>query len=62
MSQSFIYDLLSAPPDVVTALDQRAKLGEIPGGTAGKSIEAQERLAEGMSLRGTTRKGFLGSD
>jgi len=31
-------------------LDERAKHGEtvVPGGTGGKSLEAQEHLAEGM--------------
>lgn len=33
-------------------LDERAKHGEtvVPGGTGGKSLEAQEHLAEGMQL------------
>ncbi|KAJ0771968.1 10 kDa late embryogenesis abundant protein [Helianthus annuus] len=33
-------------------LDQRAAKGEtvVPGGTRGKSLEAQERLAEGICL------------
>lgn len=31
-------------------LDEKAKQGEtvVPGGTGGKSVEAQERLAEGI--------------
>lgn len=31
-------------------LDERARLGEtvVPGGTGGKSLEAQEHLAQGM--------------
>jgi hypothetical protein len=33
-------------------LEERVKLGEtvIPGGTGGKSLEAQQHLAEGMQL------------
>ena len=33
-------------------LDQRAQAGEtvVPGGTGGKSLKAQEHLAEGMQL------------
>lgn len=33
-------------------LDEKARQGEtvVPGGTGGKSLEAQERLAEGESL------------
>ncbi|KVI09944.1 late embryogenesis abundant protein EMB564-like [Cynara cardunculus var. scolymus] len=45
-------------------LDQRAAQGEtvIPGGTRGKSLEAQERLAEGRSRGGQTRKDQLGTE
>jgi hypothetical protein len=33
-------------------LEERVRLGEtvIPGGTGGKSLEAQQHLAEGMQL------------
>ncbi|EXB88407.1 hypothetical protein L484_007690 [Morus notabilis] len=43
-------------------LDARAKQGEtvVPGGTGGKSLEAQEHLAEGRSRGGQTRKEQLG--
>ncbi|KAI9077749.1 hypothetical protein K1719_040235 [Acacia pycnantha] len=45
-------------------LDQRAKQGEtvVPGGTGGKSLEAQEHLAEGRHRGGQTRKEQLGSE
>ncbi|KAJ0978292.1 hypothetical protein J5N97_013766 [Dioscorea zingiberensis] len=45
-------------------LDERAKKGEtvIPGGTGGKSLEAQEHLAEGRSRGGQTRKEHLGKE
>ncbi|KAJ0729807.1 10 kDa late embryogenesis abundant protein [Helianthus annuus] len=45
-------------------LDQRAAKGEtvVPGGTRGKSLEAQERLAEGRSKGGQTRKDQLGTE
>ncbi|KAK1421344.1 hypothetical protein QVD17_23599 [Tagetes erecta] len=45
-------------------LDQRAAEGEtvVPGGTRGKSLEAQERLAEGRSKGGQTRKKQLGTE
>ncbi|TMW84898.1 em protein H5 [Solanum lycopersicum] len=45
-------------------LDRRAKEGEtvVPGGTGGKSLEAQEHLAEGRSRGGQTRKEQLGSE
>ncbi|MED6222082.1 Protein sle2 [Stylosanthes scabra] len=45
-------------------LDERAKQGEtvIPGGTGGKSLEAQEHLAEGRSKGGQTRKEQLGTE
>ncbi|KAG0481177.1 hypothetical protein HPP92_012035 [Vanilla planifolia] len=41
-----------------TELDERAGQGEtvVPGGTGGKSLEAQEHLAEGRSRGGQTRK------
>ncbi|XP_018459965.1 late seed maturation protein P8B6 [Raphanus sativus] len=45
-------------------LDERAKKGEtvVPGGTGGKSFEAQQHLAEGRSRGGNTRKEQLGSE
>ncbi|KAL5734363.1 hypothetical protein ACOSP7_032224 [Xanthoceras sorbifolium] len=45
-------------------LEARAKQGEtvIPGGTGGKSLEAQEHLAEGRSRGGQTRKEQLGTE
>ena len=45
-------------------LDRRAKEGEtvVPGGTGGKSLEAQEHLAEGRSRGGQTRRDQLGSE
>nr|AWJ68115.1 late embryogenesis abundant [Cleistogenes songorica] len=45
-------------------LDRKAKEGEtvVPGGTGGKSLEAQEHLAEGRSKGGQTRKEQLGEE
>ncbi|XP_057758046.1 protein SLE1-like [Arachis stenosperma] len=45
-------------------LDERAKQGEtvVPGGTGGKSLEAQEHLTEGRNKGGQTRKEQLGSE
>ncbi|KMT18184.1 hypothetical protein BVRB_2g023570 [Beta vulgaris subsp. vulgaris] len=45
-------------------LDERAKHGEtvVPGGTGGKSLEAQEHLAEGRSRGGQTRREQLGTE
>ncbi|XP_062157299.1 em protein H5 [Alnus glutinosa] len=45
-------------------LEARAKQGEtvIPGGTGGKSLEAQEHLAEGRSRGGQTRREQLGPE
>ncbi|KAK4403405.1 Em-like protein GEA6 [Sesamum angolense] len=45
-------------------LDARAKQGEtvVPGGTGGKSLEAQEHLAEGRSRGGQTRREQLGTE
>ncbi|KAJ8764164.1 hypothetical protein K2173_005082 [Erythroxylum novogranatense] len=45
-------------------LDARARQGEtvVPGGTGGKSLEAQEHLAEGRSRGGRTRKEQLGKE
>ncbi|EYU26680.1 hypothetical protein MIMGU_mgv1a020721mg [Erythranthe guttata] len=44
-------------------LDERARQGEtvVPGGTGGKSLEAQEHLAEGRSRGGQTRRDQLGT-
>uniref|UniRef100_A0A7N0UJ24 Uncharacterized protein n=1 Tax=Kalanchoe fedtschenkoi TaxID=63787 RepID=A0A7N0UJ24_KALFE len=45
-------------------MDARARQGEtvVPGGTGGKSLEAQEHLAEGRSRGGQTRKEQLGTE
>ncbi|CAL9106053.1 unnamed protein product, partial [Musa textilis] len=45
-------------------LDERARRGEtvVPGGTGGKSLEAQEHLAEGRSRGGQTRREQLGTE
>ncbi|THU60540.1 hypothetical protein C4D60_Mb07t13860 [Musa balbisiana] len=45
-------------------LDERARRGEtvVPGGTGGKSLEAQEHLAEGRSRGGQTRREQLGAE
>ncbi|XP_031264217.1 protein EMB-1-like [Pistacia vera] len=45
-------------------LDARARQGEVvvPGGTGGKSLEAQEHLAEGRSRGGQTRREQLGTE
>ncbi|CAJ1948502.1 unnamed protein product [Sphenostylis stenocarpa] len=45
-------------------LDDRARQGEtvVPGGTGGKSLEAQQHLAEGRSKGGQTRKEQLGTE
>ncbi|KAL2902015.1 Carrot ABA-induced in somatic embryos 3 [Bienertia sinuspersici] len=45
-------------------LEARARQGEtvIPGGTGGKSVEAQQHLAEGRSKGGQTRREQLGHE
>ncbi|KAL9226696.1 hypothetical protein vseg_002479 [Gypsophila vaccaria] len=45
-------------------LDEKARRGEtvVPGGTGGKSLEAQQHLAEGRSKGRQTRKDQLGSE
>ncbi|KAJ0027624.1 hypothetical protein Pint_34877 [Pistacia integerrima] len=45
-------------------LDARAKQGEtvVPGGTGGRSLEAQEHLAEGRHRGGERRKEQLGTE
>ncbi|KAI4353382.1 hypothetical protein L6164_002338 [Bauhinia variegata] len=45
-------------------LDARARQGEtvVPGGTGGKSLEAQQHLAEGRSRGGQTRRDQLGTE
>nr|GFA19824.1 Em-like protein GEA6 [Tanacetum cinerariifolium] len=45
-------------------LDERAAQDEtvVPGGTGGKSLQAQENLAEGRSKGGQTRKEQLGTE
>ncbi|XVE99790.1 hypothetical protein REPUB_Repub03eG0231300 [Reevesia pubescens] len=44
--------------------DRKARDGEtvVPGGTGGKSLEAQEHLAEGRSRGGQTRKEQIGTE
>ncbi|KAJ4825077.1 Em-like protein GEA6 [Turnera subulata] len=51
-------------PKTREELDSRARQGEtvVPGGTGGKSLEAQEHLAEGRSRGGQTRKDQLGKE
>ncbi|KAA8517766.1 hypothetical protein F0562_015229 [Nyssa sinensis] len=45
-------------------LDAKARQGEtvVPGGTGGRSLEAQEHLAEGRSRGGQTRKEQIGTE
>ncbi|KAI3734994.1 hypothetical protein L6452_14477 [Arctium lappa] len=45
-------------------LDDRARRGEtvVPGGTGGKSLQAQQHLAEGRSRGGQTRRDQLGAE
>ncbi|XP_019158271.1 PREDICTED: em protein H5 [Ipomoea nil] len=45
-------------------LDRKAREGQtvVPGGTGGKSLEAQEHLAEGRQKGGQTRKEQLGTE
>ncbi|XP_059317934.1 em protein H5-like [Lycium ferocissimum] len=45
-------------------LDRKAREGEtvVPGGTGGKSLEAQEHLAEGRRRGGQTRKEQIGEE
>ncbi|OAY81860.1 Late embryogenesis abundant protein B19.1A [Ananas comosus] len=45
-------------------LDRRAREGEVvvPGGTGGKSLQAQEHLAEGRSRGGQTRREQIGPE
>ncbi|KAK3139032.1 hypothetical protein QOZ80_5AG0376800 [Eleusine coracana subsp. coracana] len=45
-------------------LDAKAREGQtvVPGGTGGKSLEAQQNLAEGRSKGGQTRKKQLGQE
>ncbi|XP_071707348.1 protein SLE2-like isoform X3 [Rutidosis leptorrhynchoides] len=45
-------------------LDEKAKRGEtvVPGGTGGKTLDAQQHLAEGRSKGGQTRKEQLGTE
>ncbi|XP_043723982.1 em protein H5-like [Telopea speciosissima] len=53
-----------AAKQVRAELDAKARQGEtvIPGGTGGRSLEAQEHLAEGRSRGGQTRKEQLGTE
>lgn len=55
LSEAFIYCLLGekmASQHEREKLDAKARQGEtvVPGGTGGKSLEAQEHLAEGIFL------------
>ncbi|RZC78049.1 hypothetical protein C5167_002243 [Papaver somniferum] len=45
-------------------LDEKARQGEtvVPSGTGGKTVEAQQNLAQGRSRGGQTRKEQLGSE
>nr|AWJ68118.1 late embryogenesis abundant [Cleistogenes songorica] len=45
-------------------LDRKAREGQtvVPGGTGGKSLEAQQNLAEGRSKGGQIRKEQLGQE
>ncbi|KAK8946933.1 Em-like protein GEA6 [Platanthera zijinensis] len=45
-------------------LDEKARQGEavIPGGAGGKSLEAQEHVAEGRSRGGQARKEQIGTE
>ncbi|CAB4270965.1 unnamed protein product [Prunus armeniaca] len=45
-------------------LDPRARQGQtvVPGGTGGKTLEAQEHFAEGRSKGGQTRKEQIGHE
>ncbi|KAI3936045.1 hypothetical protein MKW92_043131 [Papaver armeniacum] len=45
-------------------LDEKARQGEtvVPGGTGGKTVEAQQNLAQGRSRGGQTRKEQLGTE
>ncbi|OMO75972.1 Stress induced protein [Corchorus olitorius] len=56
--------LRNAPEEQRAELDARARQGEVvvPGGTRGKSLEAQERLAEGRHRGGETRKNQIGKE
>ncbi|GMY25526.1 protein SLE1-like [Fagus crenata] len=55
---------MASRQQVRSELDSRARQGEtvIPGGTGGKSIEAQEHLAEGRSHGEQARKEQLGHE
>ncbi|KAL6138900.1 hypothetical protein ACLB2K_064179 [Fragaria x ananassa] len=45
-------------------LDAKARQGKtvVPGGTGGKSLDAQERLAEGRQKGGETRREHMGRE
>ncbi|XWS74798.1 hypothetical protein CRYUN_Cryun01aG0028400 [Craigia yunnanensis] len=53
-----------APEEEKAELDARARQGEIvvPGGTRGKSLEAQIHLAEGRHKGGESRKQQIGKE
>ncbi|XP_062003990.1 late embryogenesis abundant protein EMB564-like [Rosa rugosa] len=51
-------------PQKRAELDAKARQGEtvVPGGTGGKSLEAQEHLAEGRHKGGETRREQIGNE
>ncbi|MQM01683.1 hypothetical protein Taro_034442 [Colocasia esculenta] len=60
----FVVSLEMATEQERAEMDARARQGEtvVPGGTGGKSLEAQEHLAEGRSRGGQTRREQLGTE
>ncbi|XVE99789.1 hypothetical protein REPUB_Repub03eG0231200 [Reevesia pubescens] len=54
----------NAPKEEKAELDARARQGEtvVPGGTRGKSLQAQIHLAEGRHKGGETRKQQIGKE
>ncbi|XP_022764474.1 late embryogenesis abundant protein D-19-like isoform X2 [Durio zibethinus] len=54
----------NAPQEEKADLDARARQGEtvVPGGTRGKSLEAQRHLAEGRHKGGEARKQQMGKE
>ncbi|KAJ7539006.1 hypothetical protein O6H91_11G072600 [Diphasiastrum complanatum] len=57
-------DVHKLPPHERGELEKRAEEGEtvVPGGTGGKSLDAQVRLAEGRSKGGQTRRDQIGTE
>ncbi|PRQ42895.1 em protein H5-like [Rosa rugosa] len=51
-------------PQKRAELEEKARRGEtvVPGGTGGKSLEAQEHLAEGRHKGGETRREQIGHE